>query len=113
MLNELCASWDTKALWAFVYIAVFSILLFVSRSVFILRLQDQDYKTYRDLGKPSYSDLFLTKAGRALLLFLVKGKFRVYEDWLLTLSAWSTLLVLVLGYSVMLLIFLAAFYCAF
>jgi len=100
-------------MWAIVYMAVFSILLFVSRSMFILRLQDQDFKTYRDLGNPSYSDLFLTKAGRALLLFLVKGKFRAYEDWVLVFSAWSTLLVLLLGYSVMFLVFLAAAYCSY
>ena len=113
LLNELCISWNAKAVWAIAYIAIFSVSLFVARGVLIFRLQDQDFKAYRDMGKPSYSDLFLTKAGRALLLFLVKGRFRAYEDWALVVFAWATLLVLFLGYLVMLLIFLAAAYCAY
>ena len=97
--------------WILWYFGVVSLLLFAFRGLLILRLKDRYYKQYRILGEPNYSDLFLTKAGRALLLFLVKGGFRSYEDRLLVMSAWLTLLVLFFSYAGMGVVVMLAHLC--
>ena len=74
-----------------------SLLLLLFRSSLIVRLKQLDIAAYKELGCPSFSDLFGTKPGRAFLRFLWNGKFRAYEDEILQTSAWLAIIMLLIG----------------
>lgn len=87
------------------------LLFFLCRCILILRLKKLDKLKYIELGKPNYSDVYMTKAGRALLVYLIRGKFRDHKDKILALSAWLTISFLALGNAGMVLVLIFQAYC--
>jgi hypothetical protein len=93
----MCTEFSSHYLQIFLIFVGLSLVLFFCRALLIVRLKQLDIAAYKELGCPSFSDVFGTKAGRALLLFLWNGKFRVYEDKILLNSAWLTIVMLLVG----------------
>jgi hypothetical protein len=111
MENNICTLLDSHKVWTFVFLGFVALLLFLARSFFIIRLRNRDNRKYKELGEPTFSDVYGTKAGRALLSFLWHGKSRTYEDRALNIYAWLTLFLFIFGNAVMVLIICSAVYC--
>jgi len=111
MVNNLCTLLDSHKVWTFVFFGFVALLLFLSRCFLIIRLRNRDYRKYKELGMPTFSDVYGTKAGRALLSFLWRGKYRAYEDRALDMSAWLTFYLFIFGNVLMILIIFSAVFC--
>jgi len=107
----MCTQLNSQFTLIFLIFMGFGLLPLLSRAMLIVRLKQLDITTYTELGCPSFSDLFGTKAGRALLRFLWNGKFRAYEDRALQNSAWLTIILLLIGELGLIGVLVAEAYC--
>lgn len=111
VVNSTCIQFDYYFSKIFFVLMGLSLALFIVRAAFINRLKYLDVAAYEEIGRPSYSDLFGTKAGRRLLYFLFVGKFRAYDDSFLQISAWLTIAVLMTAEVSMVGVMVALYHC--
>ena len=110
--DSMCDLMENNVVWLIALFALASAVFFFSRSLLIIRLKKIYGETYHEMGCPTYSDVYATKASRRLLHFLFSEKFRKCHDKWLVWSGWATIFVLIGGNVAMLTVLIAAAYCA-